>query len=179
MTGFMKRIAGLVVLGAVAVGLGGCGGSKMWRGDVEVRPDSALVNQPGGAPTIRVDLVGVNDVDLSAWQAKSMSEYWQPNDALRTSAEFKHTMTFTEGRTAPQMLAKKDPIWNEWKSRGAMHLLVLADLPGAHQDLPGDTDARRVVLPLDSSRWEANQQIKILLQRAGVRCETPPKPVGQ
>jgi hypothetical protein len=179
MMGLARRVAGFGLLAAMALGLGACGGAKMWRGDVEVRPDSALVKQAGGAPTIRVDLVGVNDVDLGAWQAKPMSEYWEPGDPLRASAEFKHTMTFAEGRTAPQTLTKKDPIWNEWKSRGAMHLLVLADLPGAHQDLPGDTDDRRVVLPLDSSRWEANQAIKILLQRAGVRCETPPKPVGQ
>ena len=177
--GFSKRMTALAVAGALALGLGGCGGAKMWRGDVEVRPDAALVNQPGGAPTIRVDLVAVNDVDLNAWQAKAMSEYWEPGDALRTSAEFKYTMTFAEGRTGAQTLVKKDQIWNEWKSRGAMHLLVLADLPGSHQDLPGDTDARRKVLPLDSSRWEPNQKIRILLQRAGVRVETPPKPIGQ
>jgi hypothetical protein len=138
--GFAKRMTALVALSALAVGLGGCGGAKMWRGDVEVRPAAALVNQPGGAPTIRVDLVAVNDVDLGAWQARPMSKYWEPGDDLRASAEFKYTMTFTEGRTGAQTLAKKDAIWNEWKSRKAMHLLVLADLPGPHDDLPGDAD---------------------------------------
>jgi hypothetical protein len=179
MMGFAKRMTALVALSALAVGLGGCGGAKMWRGDVEVRPAAALVNQPGGAPTIRVDLVAVNDVDLGAWQARPMSKYWEPGDDLRASAEFKYTMTFTEGRTGAQTLAKKDAIWNEWKSRKAMHLLVLADLPGPHDDLPGDADERRIVLPLDSSRWPPNQKIRSVLKQAGVRCETPPKPPGQ
>jgi len=51
-------------------------------------------------------------------------------------------------------LAKKDPIQRIWKSRKAEYLFVLADLRGIFTDLPGNADARRLMLPaVGSEDW--------------------------
>jgi hypothetical protein len=92
------------------------------------------------------------------------------------SKSVRHEMSFGPGNKDPKTRSKSDPIWEAWKGRGAMHLFVLADLPGATGDKPGSEDGRRTKLPLDKCRWEGDT-IKIVVQNSQIVCTTPPKPV--
>jgi hypothetical protein len=100
----------------------------------------------------------------------SMSSYWEPGNPMRESA-VKYVMTFGASAAKEQILAKSDPIWQKWKERKATHLLVMAFLPGI-KDQPGGADPRRIILPLDSSKWEkrywGNDTIKVQLGAGGL-----------
>lgn len=174
----MTRFAGMIVLGAMVLGgVVGCeSGPSMGRYNVEVSLDPSLASRAGGPPQIMVDLVGLNDTQVAAWESKSMTSYWTTADPLRAEAkDYRKEMPFGPGQTAPQTLSKSDAIWNKWKERGAMHLFVLADLPGAKADAPGTADGRRVILPLDKRRWKTDT-IKIVVQNSQLNCTTPPEP---
>ncbi|MCC6661563.1 MAG: hypothetical protein IT437_11835 [Phycisphaerales bacterium] len=173
---WVAALLGLVL----AAGLGGCSGGPgaMGRYDIEVSMDPELAQQTGGAPQVRVDLVGVNDMDFSRWSGESMSGYWSSGSALRSeSRESRHEITFGPGNTGTKTLSKKDKIWDKWKAGRVMHLFVLASLPGVGMaDRPGAEDGRRLILPLDSKRWPGTSVIKVLVQKSRVTCTTPPAP---
>lgn len=174
-------VAGLGALACLLIpALGGCGCSpSMGKFNVEVALDPSLSERAGGPPQITVDLVGLNDTQVAAWTGKSMTQYWTPNDRLRVEAKsYQHEMSFGPGNASPKTLSKSDPIWEVWKSRQAMHLFVLADLPGAAGDQPGDADGRRKMLPLDKCRWEKDT-IRFVVQSSQIECLTPPKPPEQ
>lgn len=173
MTSVLVKVA---VLACVAVSVG-CSGPRMGKYDVRVAMDPVLVNQPGGAPSVTVNLVGVNDAGLEQWNAKNMQEYWMPADAMRRDAQgYAHVMQFGPGDAGAKVLKNDDPIWDRWKNDSAMHLFVLADLPGSHESRPGGADARRLVLPLDTRRWNEGTPIEIEVQRSTMRLKTEMKP---
>lgn len=169
-----------VLVGLISLVIGGCGCTPgMGRYNVEVALDPSLADRAGGPPQVTVDLVGLNDTQVSAWTNKSMTAYWTPSDRMRAEARgVRHEMTFGPGNAGPKTLSKTDPIWETWKSRGAMHLFVLADLPGASGDQPGDADGRRKILPLDKCRWDKDT-IRFQVQSSQIECLTPPKPPEQ
>jgi hypothetical protein len=169
-----SMVSGLVkaaVLVFVAVSVG-CG-ARMGQYDIKVAMDPALAALPGGAPSVTVNLVGVNETGMEQWNNKSMQEYWMPRDALRSDAEQKYAyvMQFGPGQPDVKVLKADDPMWAAWKAAGATHVFVLADLPGAFEARPGAADARRRVLPLDTRRWRDNE-IDIELQRSSVFVKT-------
>ncbi len=171
-----------LMVGVMALVTGGCGCTPgMDRFNVEVALDLSLAQRPGGPPQITVDLVGLNDTQVSAWSSKRMTEYWTPNDRLRAeSKSFRREMTFGPGNAGPKRLEKSDPIWDTWKSRGAMHLFALAELPAAAADQPGDADGRRRILPLDRCRWDSRTEtLQFVVQASQIECLTPPKPPEQ
>lgn len=159
----------------------GCSSSpRMGRFDVVVAMDPELAGRPGGAPQVVVDLIAVNDTEMAAWSSMSMTEYWKPGGALRAeSKQYRFEMPFGPGNTADKKLGRKDGIWQVWKDRGALHLFVLADLPGASGDRPGAEDGRRLILPLDQARWTKTDTIQIVVQRTRAVCNTPPDPPKQ
>jgi hypothetical protein len=167
-----------IVLAGLLTGLVGCAsGPSMGRYDVVVTMDPELANRAGGAPQVMVDLVGVNDTEFQQWSGKSMTEYWSPNGAMRSESKtYRYEIPFGPGNAEPKTLSRKDKVWQAWKDRGALHLFVLADLPGAHGDKPGTEDGRRVILPLDKARWTKTDTIQIFVQRTRVTCTTPPDP---
>ena len=162
----------------VAVVLGGCSTApRMGKYNIEVSMDPELAQRTGGAPQVQVDLVGVNDTEYQRWVGESMSKYWAPNSDVRSESKlYRSEASFGPGNTATKVLKKNDPMWDTWKKKGAMHLLVLADLPGAQADRPGAEDGRRLILPLDKARWSKTDTIKILVQRTRLTCTTPPDP---
>lgn len=173
----VRGLAVVLAAAAWAATLGGCeSGPSMGRYTIEVSLDSALASRPGGPPQITVDLVGLNDTQVPAWTAKSMTAYWTPNDAMRLEAkDYRSEMTFGPGNAETKKLARDAGVWDTWKSRGAMHLYVLAALPGARGDRPGAEDGRRVILPLDKRRWKKDT-IRIVVQNSQLDCVTPPEP---
>jgi hypothetical protein len=126
-----------------------------------------------------VDIVAVNSTEVGRWENVSMTEYWSRPDSLRNGAD-KFEMAFAPGNTSPKTLKASDPIWTKWGApdpykKPGMQLFILADLPGMHQDLPGNQDDRRVMLPLDQSRWDGEQPIRVTVQQGRLRSETSPK----
>ena len=170
-SGMMKVVA----LGLMAMALTCCG-PRMGKYDVRVGMDPALVSQVGGAPSVTLNLVGVNEAGLAEWNAKNMQDYWMPADPTRRDAQaYAYVMQFGPGQSETKVLKKDDPIWQKWQADSATHLFVLADLPGSHESRPGSADSRRLVLPLDTRRW-SGEQIDIEVQQSTMRLKTEMRP---
>ncbi|MFM9996873.1 MAG: hypothetical protein ACKVU4_13860 [Phycisphaerales bacterium] len=158
---------------SAALLLGACSGPSMGKYNIELTLAPDVASAPGGPPPISVDIVGLNDTQVGAWSGYRISRYWSPGDRLRSeAASFRVGRTFGPSSPGPQTLARTDPVWATWKQNGAMHLCVIADLPGAQS---GDTDLRRIVIPLDQRRWDV-ETIKITVYRSQLMCTTPWKP---
>lgn len=109
--------------------------------------------------TIYVHLVALNDTNGQILSAKSMTEYWMTSDTLQDSLDI-YKITFRNDEPSIHTLSRTDPIWDRWQDE--TNLYVLADLPGSITDQPGQLDARRLILPLGSCRWEGNT-IRVLV----------------
>jgi len=176
------RIAVPRPLPLLALVVAGCAG--MGRFDVDVTIDRAgFKSKVGAIPSIEVNLVGVNNVEATRWKTKSMSEYWEPDDPLRTGAVAKgyaYVMTFGEEKPVRQVLYRRHPVWNDWAASGAEHLFVLVNYPRVAKDQAGDADPRRKILPLERKRWKGyfwgKRVIWLEVTPSGLICHTPPKP---
>lgn len=160
-------------LAFAALLVGGCATvPKPQAFSVSLTLDPALVGT-----SVQVDLVGANELtDLPKWQNYSVTEYWQPGNAFRRDAR-KYTAQFSRDQPNTQMLLVGDSIWREWLNTGALHLVIIADLPGANTDLPGNADPRRLILPLDKAIWpKGTTTLQVLVQESGLRLLTPRKP---
>lgn len=169
---FVSFASFTLVLAAI-VGLSGCATApKPSAYEVAVTVDPSLA----GA-SLQVDLVGANELsDLPKWQTYSVTEYWQPGNAFRRDAN-KVTLAFGRGRPETQVLASTDPRWAEWLRTGALHLVIVADLPGPVSDQTGNADPRRLILPLDRAVWGSKtSRIEVIVQESGLRLVTPRKP---
>lgn len=167
------RFCLVVGLALVVAGLGGCASAPQPRAyNVQVTLDGALAGT-----SVQVDLVGANEVaDLPKWQSYSVTEYWQPENAFRRDAR-KATLQFGRGKPATYVFAENDPHWAEWLRTGALHLVIMADLPGAVTDQMGNADPRRLILPLDRAAWgRKTGTLEVLVQESGLRLLTPRRP---
>lgn len=173
----MGRWLGAAVLGLVGVVLGGCGGgASMGKYNVTVSVDQAW-RDTGRIDSIEVDVVGVNQAQMARWSSYPVSSYFSSGDQLRADAN-KAVMRFWTEDSAPKTLSRSDDKWDQWLGDGATHLFVVADLLGVRDDLPGDADPRRLILPLSKDRWKG-RSIEIEIQRSGLVLKTPMKPVKQ
>lgn len=136
---------------------------------VQIELDPALKDK-----SVLVDVVGVNPANEERWKSYSMSKYWRDGDPMRAGAA-KWTCNFISEPTLVKTLKLGDPIWKQWP--GATSIFILADLPGAHTDMPGTQDARRQVLPLFQSAWEkGTKELKVKIKESGIEVVTPPRP---
>jgi hypothetical protein len=175
----IKATMMVIGVGLAAMGIGCSSTPGMSRHDVTVALAPELTAPGAPLTSVRVDVVAVNSVDAERWENASMSDYWSKPDSLRNGAD-RFEMAFAPGNTGPKTLKASDPIWNTWgapnpSQKSGMLLLILADLPGAHADQPGSRDDRRVVLPLDSNRWDGETPIRVTVLPTRLRCETTPK----
>ena len=162
-------ISGLVV----AVVLAGCASApKPVPYNIEITLDGSLAGT-----SLQLDIIGANETsDLPKWQNYSVTQYWQPGNAFRRDAR-KVTFAFGRGQPTVQTLLSSDPQWAEWLRTGALHLVLVADLPGAMSDQVGNADPRRLILPLDRAAWGSKvNKIEIVVQGSGLRLMTPRKP---
>jgi len=151
---------------------GGCTSAPQAKNfNIKVTLDPALVGS-----SLQVDLIGANPIsDLPKFESYSVSEYWKPGDTLRHDAT-KAVLAFGQGRPTTQTLSSTDPVWKKWLQTGALHLVVLVDLPGIPADRAGNADPRRLILPLDGAQWNRKTDtLEILVQESGVRLQTSPK----
>ena len=165
----------LAVAGVAAVVLGGCSSKrKMGQYTIEVSLDPALAGS-ANVPTIPVDIVGVQPTGEATWNNQSLNEYFAASNPFRMSAD-RAAMVFGPGDTGTETLRFDDALWTKWK--GAQRLYIVADLPGASADLPGDADPRRLILPLDTRHWDGTRKtIRIEVQRADLVLRTEMKPL--
>src|ERR1043166_1097915 len=166
----------LLLASCAAVFLSGCSTCKPGRPgkpivyNIEVKLDPSL---KGKSPV--VDLVGVNPASLPRWEAYSMTSYWKDGDPLRKdSASDRVSFNFVSGESLAQTLSVTNSQWAAWKSKGVGYVLVLADVPGAHTDKPGDSDDRRLKLPLDQCHWASGTKtLTVQVQQSGIQVLTP------
>ena len=170
------RIVGIAIAALVSmVLLTGCGSTpRATNLQVNMTLNEQLA-QSGRVPSIEVDVIGLNQSQLETFRTVSLSEYFL--SSLRRDTN-KKTFYFASGNTEPKTLARTDGVWKEWiDGQGAMYLAVLADIPGVTQDLPGEADPRRLILPLDRSRWSGTR-VDIRVDGSGLTLLTPPKPAA-
>jgi hypothetical protein len=139
---------------------------------IEVSLDESLKTS-----SVIVDLVGVNPSTRPLWEVYDMGKYWKENDPMRRDAD-KMVFNFVSGQALTKTLAITDAQWDKWKSKGVTHVLVLADLPGTHSSRPGNQDARRQILALDTCQWpDKTTALKVLVQRSGMVVLTPTRSI--
>ena len=157
------RKCGWLVLAIGALSAWGC------ARDVQIKLDAR--DDRGKMPSVEVHLIGVKNAgEYRRWRDLSMTEYWtnvQADDRV-------FVMKLGEGLANPQVLRKSQPVWGT-KWRGAKLLFVLSSYPPS-RDLPGDSDVRRLVVPLKWSRWTGNGPIPILITPSGLICDLEYKP---
>lgn len=171
----LLKVVVLAALVAYAGFLGGCSNkAKMGKYNIQVSLDPTLVSS-SAVPSIEVDIIGVSPTRAAVWDAQSLNNYFAAANMERQAAD-RHTMTFGAGATAPQTLARNNAIWDKWLGSGATQVYILASLPGISTDAPGASDPRRLILPLDTRRWERGQTIEIEVQRNALVPRTAMKP---
>ncbi len=114
--------------------------------------------------SVLVDIVGIGP-NNQALKLTPVPKYWQ-GGAVKADAK-----SYRFGPNSPQTytLAASDPIWKHWHDIGAKEVMVIADLPGVFPDLPGDSDARRKILPIASKSTSAT----IVVDKSGLVKSTP------
>jgi hypothetical protein len=151
---------------------GGCSaGPSMKPFDVIVQPQ--ITHGQGVPASFELNLVGVSDAELDQWKDYPVNRYWGPKDPLRKNADAV-VMTFSDADPKPQTLARTDPVWQQWKARGVMNLVVMAFLPALPAPAAPAADPRKLVLPLDRRRWGDIDQILVLLTNAGLQTNATP-----
>jgi hypothetical protein len=169
----------------IAVALVGCTG--MGRFDLDITLDhTAFQAALSTIPSVEINFVGVNASEYPVWHNYSVNKYWMPEDAQRVTAVRQghcHVVTFGEQPPFRQAVSRTAPMWDKWKSKGSRYLFVLVNYPRTGKDLPGDADARRVVLPLDKQRWHGyfwgRRTLRFEVTPGGIVSHTPPMPPAQ
>ena len=154
-------LIGRTLAGFVLVFAAGCRcQSGMKAFDVHVTPQFAATGDATAAPPVEVNLVGVSDADYEKWLSYPLNRYWSPRDPLRTSTK-PFVMNFTHDDHQTAILKKDDPIWDQWKQQGAMHLFVIAFIPTVKEQ--GPDDPRRLEVTLDRCYWKSTSQLNFQL----------------
>lgn len=193
----MTRLHRVCRHGAVLllVSLAGCAGCHRGPFELQLTMDrDGFKKQLGTIPSIEVNVVAVNNAELSKWSGKDVTEYWRPDEPLRHDAfNSKHAIVVTFGEAKRRcmivdrqtrldwgpILTRSDPIWRFWeKEREATHLFVLSNYP---RSAAGAADSRRVILPLDREQWAGyygKKRVWIEVRPSGLWNHTPTK-VGE
>jgi hypothetical protein len=161
-----------VIVSAVAAAsslLAGCRTSGMGRYDITVDLDRSLRSEDGEMASVEVHFIALPADRGRAFQAASMSDYWDPG---RPPGRFPKRVLKLGEAEGTATLSRKDPVWRSWDRSGAEYLFILADLPGLHEDQPDVQDPRRLVLPLARNRWRS-RKIDILIRWQGIEKLTP------
>jgi hypothetical protein len=175
----VKNLVGLLVIAFLALASVGCCDPQRYKVTIELDPDMkqrlADLNRD-----MVVDIVAIPPGEYQRWEDYPMTKYFTPPYELRNSVKDEVvTLTFNANNTS-KSIAENDPVWNKWlagaNSKSPPHLYILAQLPGTTEDLQGDKDPRRQILPLGSCRWDGAKEIKVLVQRDRIKTTTGYKP---
>jgi hypothetical protein len=141
--------------------------------------DPQLRDKAGSIPSVEVNIFAADATEQEIWKSMSVSEYWKPGDPVRQAAQV-YVMKFGRDLPIQQTLAEDHAIWSKWQAKHPRNLFIIAYVPGMFGGKAGADDPRRLILPLDPSRWEnfssrEGRQIRIMVKPSGLVCLTPPK----
>lgn len=151
--------------------------SVMGRYDVTVSSTATVATMPD--ENIEIDIIALTNDQYceQKWFSCPLKSYFAGSGhALRDDSPTWRT-DFPSGGAAARTLNADDPLWSVWEADGATHLVILAKQPGPGAS-SGNDDARRLVLPLDRSRW-LDDDIEVRLMSSGLVLRTrrlPPWP---
>ena len=146
--------------------------SVMGRYDVTLSTGRLLSKPELENEEVEVDVIALTNKKYcqDKWFEYDLTSYFDASgNALRdNSPVWRATFNSEEHK---QTLTADNPIWSIWESTDATHLVIIAD--GESEE-----DSRRLVIPLDRSRW-IEDDIEIRLMGSGLVLRTrrlPPWP---
>lgn len=140
--------------------------------DVEIGYDPSTIERFRVFPSVEVDVAAVDETTARQLEKTEIDDYFDPAGFIRGSLR-KKTFHFSEEDCESKTLSRKDPVWDSWVGkRRARFLVLFASLP---RDGDKGPDLRKLVLPLDSSRWDGSK-IEVSLVPAGLMLQTPLNP---
>src|SRR6266568_4431840 len=149
----------------------GCGSHpEMAERNVNVSLDDTLAR----ATAVEVNLIGVNDTEFPRYANRPVDDYWR--DVAGDKAPRDRAVMKLSGGNRSQTLSRTDPVWQQWRAKGAMRLVAIAFIPGLSGSGEGERDPRRIILPLDKNRWKELVDIRIIVSQSGLTCPTQPEP---
>jgi len=165
-----SRLLICVTFALVAASLG-CStfsrGPKMRAYSVELEMSSSLVGS-----SIQVDVIPAKQSELSDWKSYPVEKYWQQSDSRRRDTE---KLTWKADSDTSVVIDLKDPKWKEWRKKGILYLVLIADIPG--QFPAGEDDPRRKILSLDAGAWmKGTKSLSAEIQETRIRVITPERP---
>jgi hypothetical protein len=164
-------VVGLMMLALLALSQGCASKPEMAERNVVVTLDDSLAR----ATAVEVNIVGANDSDFARVGTQPVDNYWRDVAAGRAPAD-RYVMKMS-GNDRTRTLSRTDPVWQQWRAKGAMRLVAIAFIPGLSGSGEGERDPRRIVLPLDKNRWkDVNQDIRIVASQSGLTSPTQPEP---
>ncbi|MEE2912876.1 MAG: hypothetical protein VX436_03630 [Planctomycetota bacterium] len=179
-----------IIILSTAFVMSSCGGGGIWGPVLEVSPLDCVIGRydvtvSAGSieddprfitSDIEIDVIALTNDQycIDGWHKYDLKDYFDINgNSLRDSSPV-WKARFNSSDNDPKTLSSDDPIWSVWEGEEATHLVILAKQMNA-----GTTDsARRLVLPLDRSRWH-DENIELRLMKEGLVLQTrrlPPWP---
>jgi hypothetical protein len=159
-----------IMLAMVALTQGCSSKPEMAERNVIVSLDETLAR----ATAVEVNLIGANDTDFPRVANRPVDDYWRDVAAGKGPPD-RFVMKFS-GSERSKTLSRSDPIWQTWKGKGALRLVAIAFIPGLSGSGAGESDPRRIILPLDKNRWKELVDIRIIASQSGLTCPTQPEP---
>ena len=149
--------------------------SVMGRYDITLSTGRKLITSETNSE-IQIDVIAMTNDQYckQKWFEYDLSSYFDPSgNELRDGAPvWRATLTADENS---ETLSAENPIWSIWEATDATHLIIIAN------EVEGggvDEESRRMVIPLDRSRWLENG-IDLKLMGSGLVLRTrrlPPWP---
>ena len=169
---FRNRIVVLgLMLAMLAIAQGCSSKPEMAERNVIVSLDESLAR----ATAVQVDILGANETELARLTSWPVDEYWRDASMNKVPSDRKTLKLSSSMRSAT--LSRSDPVWQQWRNKGAMHLVAIGFIPGLSGSGEGDRDRRRIILPLDKNRWkEPLVDIQIIVSQSGMTSPTQPEP---
>jgi hypothetical protein len=121
--------------------------------------------------SVQVDVVGVTGSSRSAMEHVPVSKYFQAGNALRQTVQAK-SMRFGNAQVDSLSVDRSDPLWRAWLDRKSQSIVIMADVPGVFDDLPGEADPRRKILPLSGKEAPAGV-VHLEIYQGGIRQTVP------
>ncbi len=161
---------------------------QAYNGTINIAPAASFKEKTGLLPTVQIDVIGVNAIELQRWKTYPVSEYWTAGNTFRESAP-RQSYIMTTRDPGPYQVGSWSSQRDTWKKAGATSLVIMADLPGAWKPRPADAkgpppegvhwydpknDPRRLIVPWTQAAYGMfTSEVQIALRPEGMRLQTP------